>query len=310
MINSHKWTSNFLSGNNLNIDKFKQAIHFQEYNKENEQYISQAKEFQRGINVESTFGALHAGAMLRNIAIVADPDQNTHNSPYIPENHLQTNSPELENRKTDIVINHAAVALQNNPNIDDDDFDCAPQARACKKQKVASAPRPTVTAENPQIILDSSFEFKVGQAFRCTLKEMVQFAKAWAKPQHISMVYGDGTDLRNKPKANKLVLVCQRSRLTKKKQCQEADESVSGASIETTTGTKDSKKRRASSSFKCGCDFKLKFKYHCDGNVCIVKQACLSHINGCALSLLQYEILQCASFKRKLQMPSITRYNC
>ena len=65
------------------------------------------------------------------------------------------------------------------------------------------------------------------------------------------------------------MFVCQRSKLTKK-QRQEADQAVLGGAV-TKTEKERSKKRRASSSFKRDCEFKLKFKWDPTHKVCTIK---------------------------------------
>ena len=80
-----------------------------------------------GRNIKTTFGALHVDSMLQNIA-------KTHNSLYILEYHFQTTSSASENSNTGSVLKHAAAAPRNHHNIDDNKFDCAPQACAFKKK--------------------------------------------------------------------------------------------------------------------------------------------------------------------------------
>ena len=98
------------------------------------------------------------------------------------------------------------------------------------------------------------------------------------------------------------MLVCQRSKLTNlKKQRQEAEQAVLGGAVANTEKER-SKKRRASSSFKCDCEFKLKFKWDPTHNVCTCLQANLIHTNGCSPSMLQNEICKARSGQNILRL--------
>ena len=72
-------------------------------------------------------------------------------------------------------------------------------------------------SSNTAIYDGTVFPFFEGQILQCTLTEFWELAENYAKENYFFITKRDGTDLQDKRKARKLVLICTRGKLTKKK---------------------------------------------------------------------------------------------
>ena len=121
------------------------------------------------------------------------------------EKALAENAQQVRKEATALERNASDGTGMPDGNASDNDFECGPSASKKHKNTQSS----TSTNPNPLHELPPDFEFAVGHTFFCTLNEMKVFSKKWAQKRNMSLVKGDGTDLRNKPKGNKLVLICR-----------------------------------------------------------------------------------------------------
>ena len=179
------------------------------------------------------------------------------------EKALAENAQQVRKEATALERNASDGTGMPDGNASDNDFECGPSAS--KKHKNTQSSMRTSTNPNPLHELPPDFEFAVGHTFFCTLNEMKVFSKKWVQ-------------LR-----------------------QAAEQAVLGGAV-TNTEKERSKKRRASSSFKCDCEFKLKFKWDPTHNVCTCLQANLIHTNGCSPSMLQNEICKARSGQNILRL--------
>ena len=169
-------------------------------------------------------------------------------------------------------------------------------------------PNPAAVVIEPNVLPSSStalrdgtvFPFFEGQILQCTLTELWELAENYAKENYFFITKGDGTDLRDKRKARKLVLICTRGKLTKKQHMEDLETCSAADSRQDCCGSEDEdfekerprKKTRLSSSYKCECEWKVKVKFYPEHNHCKVLQAKMHHTNGCVPSKDQYRLLE------------------
>ena len=196
----------------------------------------------------------------------------------------------------------------NNPYIDctDDNEDVDIAAAKVLAELFAFSEQST----NPDNKSKDSLYF-VGKLFPCSLKEMWDLVSENSQMNGHNVVKGPGTDIRDVPKGNKLTLICQRGLFTKK-QLQEFqqiaenperfdDDDFEEGSLNKRKRTDNDddfeesrtlKKPRASSSLKCGCEWRLKMKFRPKLKQTEIVQAHLLHTNGCVPSKEQLRMCE------------------
>ena len=163
-------------------------------------------------------------------------------------------------------------------------------------------------------------EYVVGKLFPCDLREMWDLVSEQAQQRGHCIRQGKGSELRDIPGGNKLLLECTRAGFTHKQLLEfkaaegaEIDDDFEHEkkrkftknslrkkrAVESATGNRDElnlnsakRQQRASSSFRCGCGWRLKLAFRPKMKCTEVLQAKLLHTNGCVPSKENLRFLQ------------------
>ena len=139
-----------------------------------------------------------------------------------------------------------------------------------------------------------------GQTFPVNkVEEVIQHVKQQAKAQNVQASVGKGSSILSRSPV--LYMVCSRAGysaknaaiLNGKEYISKPKKSGSASDgSKTDTGISKPLQRRKSSSYKCGCEWKISFSFsRLDvGLMCRVTAVALQHTNGCNPSPLQYSI--------------------
>ena len=196
----------------------------------------------------------------------------------------------------------------------DDDSDFMPNStkKKTQKRKRVQESTPMEPFEQPQkkqqhthspslqVAIPDITSVAEGQTFPVNkVEEVIQHVKQQAKAQNVQASVGKGSSILSRSPV--LYMVCSRAGysaknaaiLNGKEYISKPKKSGSASDgSKTDTGISKPLQRRKSSSYKCGCEWKIAFSFsRLDvGLMCRVTAVALQHTNGCNPSPLQYSI--------------------